>query len=269
MKFKAGEFRYDKKSANPNNIVDNIINIIKHDWTKDLEILETFYYGSNKKISSRKIIETINAQNDLLQQKISELEPSVNKNWLDLGCGRGKLIPLIKKFNPRKYFGVDADVKQLIRALKYHDENQNVYQFSPLNLANTWSETTYKWQSVNQNVKYDYVIANFSIMHFFTDNFWSQLNEIVHEETKFLFNIVNVTSNNKWEESDSFLEVKDGITNYKFEWTHNEVKNEPYINQIKIEETLKSYGWKILNDQTINSKYPLINMYRWYIIQKN
>jgi hypothetical protein len=269
LKFKVGEFRYDKKSANPNNIVDNIINIIKHDWTKDLEILETFYYGSNKKISSRKIIETINAQNDLLQQKISELEPSVNKNWLDLGCGRGKLIPLIKKFNPRKYFGIDADVKQLIRALKYHDENQNIYQFSPLNLANTWSETTYKWQSVNQNVKYDYVIANFSIMHFFTDNFWSQLNEIVHEETKFLFNIVNVTSNNKWEESDSFLEVKDGVTNYKFEWTHNEVKNEPYINQIKIEETLKSYGWKILNDQTINSKYPLINMYRWYIIQKN
>lgn len=268
LKFSVGEFRYDKKNPNPNHIVDNIINIIKHDWTKDLEILETFYYGSNKKLNSRKIIDIINAQNDLLLQKLNELEPSVNKNWLDLGCGRGKLIPLIKKFNPRKYLGVDADVKQLIRALKYHDENQNVYQFSPLNLANNWIETTYKWQSLNTSIKYDYIIANFSIMHFFTEEFWSQLNEIVHEETKFLFNIVNVTSETKWQESDSFLEVVDDTTKYKFEWTHDEVKTEPYINQLKLEETLKKYNWKVLKDEKINSRHSLINMYKWLIIQK-
>jgi SAM-dependent methyltransferase len=269
LKFNIGEFRYDKKNPNPNHIVDNIINIIKYDWLKDIETLDSYYYGTNKKISSRKLIETINYQNDLLQQKIQDLEPSVNKNWLDLGCGRGKLIPLIKKFNPKKYLGIDADVKQLIRALKYHDENQNVYQFSPCNLANKWSETTYKWQSVNTNIKYDYVIANFSIMHFFTENFWLQLNEIVHEETKFLFNVVNVTSETKWEESESFLEVVGDVTKYRFEWTHDEVKNEQYINESKIEETIKSYGWKILNSQNINSKYPLMNMYKWFTIQKN
>lgn len=268
LKFTIGEFRYDKKNPNPNNIVDSIINIIKYDWTKDLEDIEPFYYGTNKKINSRKLIETISAQNDLLQQKINELDPSVNKNWLDLGCGRGKLIPLIKRFNPRKYLGLDADVKQLICALKYHDENQNVYQFSPCNLANKWSETIYKWRSINTNIKYDYVIANFSIMHFFTENFWTQLNEIVHEETKLLFNIVNVRSESKWQESESFLEVVNGVTKYKFEWTHNEIKSEPYIDQMKIEEVFKTYGWKILNSQDINSKYPLINMYKWFIIQK-
>ena len=268
LKFSVGEFRYDKKNSNPNHIVDNIINIIKHDWTKDLEILETFYYGINKKISSRKLIEMMKVQNDLLQQKISELEPSVNKNWLDLGCGKSKLIPIIKKFNPKKYLGVDADVKQLIRALKYHDENQNVYQFSPLNLANNWNESTFKWQSLNTNIKYDYIIANFSIMHFFTEEFWSQLNEIVHEETKFLFNIVNVTSDIKWQDSESFLEVIDGVTNYKFEWTHDEVKTEPYIDQLKIKETLEKYSWKVLKDHKIDSKHSLINMYKWFIIQK-
>jgi SAM-dependent methyltransferase len=268
LKFSVGEFRYDKKNSNPNHIVDNIINIIKHDWTKDLEILETFYYGNNKKISSRKLIEMINVQNDLLQQKISELEPSVNKNWLDLGCGKSKLIPIIKKFNPKKYLGVDADVKQLMRALKYHDENQNVYQFSPLNLANNWNESTFKWQSLNTNIKYDYIIANFSIMHFFTEEFWSQLNEIVHEETKFLFNIVNVDSDTKWQDSESFLEVINGVTNYKFEWTHDEVKTEPYIDQSKIKETLEKYSWKVLKDHKIDSKHSLINMYKWFIIQK-
>jgi SAM-dependent methyltransferase len=268
LKFKVGEFRYDKKNPNPNIIVDTIINIIKYDWNKDLEDSEIFYYDQNKKISSRNLIETISAQNDLLEQKIYGLEPSFNKNWLDLGCGKGKLIPLIKKFNPKKYLGLDADVKQLVRALKYHDANQNVYQFSPCNLADKWSNTSYKWQSINTNIKYDYVIANFSIMHFFTNEFWNQLNEIVHEETKFLFNIVNVKSETKWTESESFLEVVDGVTKYKFEWTHTEVKTEPYIDQIQIEETLKSYGWKILNNQDINSKYPLINMYKWLIIQK-
>lgn len=268
LKFNIGEFRYDKKNPNPNHIVDNIINIIKYDWTKDLKILETFYYETNKKISSRKLIEIITTQNDLLQQKINELEPSVNKNWLDLGCGKGKLIQLIKKFNPRKYLGVDADVKQLIRALKYHDENQNVYQFTPCNLANNWSETTYKWQSVNTNIKYDYIIANFSIMHFFTEDFWTQLNEIVHDETKFLFNIVNVSYDTRWQESESFLEVIDNVTNYKFEWTHNQVKTEPYIKELKIKETIEKYGWKILKEQNINSKYQLVNMYKWLIIQK-
>jgi hypothetical protein len=268
LKFSVGEFRYDKKNPNPNHIVDNIINIIKHDWSKDLEILETFYYGLNKKINSRKLIEMMNIQNDLLQQKINEMEPSVNKNWLDLGCGKGKLIPLIKKFNPKKYLGIDADVKQLIRALKYHDENQNTYQFSPLNLANKWNETTFKWQSLNTNIKYDYIVANFSIMHFFTEDFWSQLNGIVHEETKFLLNIVNVNSNTKWQDSDSFLEVVDEVTNYKFEWTHDQVKTEPYINQSKIKETLGKYGWRILKEENINSKHQLVNMYKWFIIQK-
>ncbi len=268
VKFTVGEFRYDKKNPNPNNIVDSIINMVKHDWVKDLDNYETFYYGESKKINSRNLIDTIKAQNDLLVQKINGLEPSVNKNWLDLGCGKGKLIPLIKQFNPKKYLGLDADVKQLIRALKFHDENQNVYQFSPCNLAGNWSNPTYKWVSINPNIKYDYVVANFSIMHFFTDEFWTQINEIVHEETKFLFNVVNVRSESKWSESESFLEVVDGLTKYKFEWTHDEVKTEPYIDQAQIQESLRKHGWKVLSSQDINSKYPLINMYKWLIIQK-
>jgi len=105
-------------------------------------------------------------------------------------------------------------------------------------------------------------------MHFFTEDFWSQLNGIVHEETKFLFNIVNVTSNTKWQDSDSFLEVVDGVTNYKFEWTHDQVKTEPYIDLSKIKETLGKYGWRILKDQNNNSKHQLVNMYKWFIIQK-
>lgn len=269
IKFTIGEFRYDKKNPNPNNVVDSIINMIKHDWKKDLGNFETFYYGESKRINSKNLVETVKIQNDLLGQKINGLEPSVNKNWLDLGCGKGKMIPLIKQFNPKKYLGLDADVKQLCRALKFHDENQNVYQFSPCNLAGKWSNGNYQWiSSINLNIKYDYVVANFSIMHFFTDDFWSQLNEIVHDETKFLFNVVNVRTESKWSESESFLEVIDGITRYKFEWTHDEVKTEPYIDQIQIQESLRKYGWKVLSSQDINSKYPLINMYKWLIIQK-
>ncbi len=268
LKFTVGEFRYDKKHPNPNNIVDSIVNMIKHNWEQDLSTPVEYYYGEKKKIQSKSLIETIKMQNDLLEQKIGLLEPSVNKNWLDLGCGKGKLIQYIKHYNPKRYLGLDIDTKQLVQALKYHDENQNVYNFSPCNLAGDWTKTNYIWQSINKNIKYDYVVANFALMHFFTDEFWNQLNDIVHDETKFLFNVVNVRNENKWSDSESFLEVVDGITKYKFEWTHGEVKSEPYISQDQIQETIKKHGWKILNTQDMNSKYPLINMYRWMVIQK-
>ncbi len=268
LKFTVGEFRYDKKNPNPNNIVDSIINMVKHNWEQDLSTPVEYYYGEKKKIQSKSLIDTIKMQNDLLEQKISLLEPSVNKNWLDLGCGKGKLIQYIRHYNPKRYLGLDIDTKQLVQALKYHDENQNVYNFSPCNLAGDWTQTDYIWQSINKNIKYDYVVANFALMHFFTDEFWNQLNDIVHDETKFLFNVVNVRNENKWSDSESFLEVTDGITKYKFEWTHWEVKSEPYISQDQIQETIKKHGWKILNTQDMNSKYPLINMYRWMVLQK-
>jgi SAM-dependent methyltransferase len=268
LRFTVGEYRYDKKHPNPFNVVDSVINMLNHEWSNDLNDMENYYYEENKSLTSIKLIHTIQAQNDLLEQRIEMLNPSFNKNWLDLGCGRGKLVPMIKKFNPKSYLGLDADIKQLVRALKFHDENQNIYKFNPCDLSTNWESTKSKWFSFNNKVKFDYVIANFSLMHFCTEEFWSQLNEIVHEETKFLFNLVKPTNTNEWNESDSFLKIKDSLVTYKFEWTHREVKTEQLISQQMITTYLNKFGWKVVDSKPVNSPYSLLNFYGWWIVEK-
>lgn len=268
-KFTVGEFRFDKKKPNPYNIVDNIVTMIQYEWESDTKITESYYYDSIKKITSHSLINTINTQVENLSNQITLMKPEFNKSWLDLGCGRGKLIPLIKKFNPKKYLGLDVDVKQLIKGIQYHDENQDVYVFTPCNLSGNWENTSIKWNHINKNIKYDYIIANFAIMHFSTDEFWSQLNEIVHENTKFIFNVVcPPTDTNSWAESESYLRVEGNQTIYKFEWTHDEEKTEPFITDENLTEIVKRNGWTIQEKRNMVSKHKLINFYKWWIISK-
>lgn len=270
VKFEVGEIRYDKKNPNPNFVVNNIINIVNYDWTRDNDInTENIYYDTINKLSSKNLIETINSQNKLLEQKIMNLcGSSINNSWLDLGCGRGKLIPLIKNYCPKYYLGLDTDIKQLVRALHYHDENQNVYQFNPCNLGNDWNDSDKKWY-YNETAKFNFVVANFSLMHFCNDLFWSQLNDVTYSGSKFLFNLVDPTNVIQyWSESNSFLKIENNVVTYKFEWVHTENKSEPLITNELLDSYLNKYGWKIINKTKPNSKYQLLNMYCWWVVEK-
>ena len=273
-KFNIGEYRYDKKKPNPYIIVDNIIVILEYNWLNDLNQSKSYYYDSPKKITSQSIIDTIKTQSDNFISEIKNLVPELNKSWLDLGCGRGKLIPIIKNYNPKKYLGIDADINQLIKALHYNDINQEIYTFNPCNLDKNWNDTPIKWNNQNNIIKYDYIIANFSLMHFCTDDFWTQLNKIIHSETIFLFNLVSIpdntlVQNSEWSESNSYLKIRDNQTIYKFEWIHDDEKIEPYISDEKITEYCRKYNWKVVNNYSLNSKHQLINFYKWWIIKPN
>ena len=196
---------------------------------------------------------------DILTQHIYNINPKQNKNWLDLGCGKGKLVSLCKKYNPSLYLGLDIDTYVLVKCLKYHDENQDVYLFNHCDLKDNWSDTI--------NIKYDYIIANFSLMHFFTNLFWEQLNNIVISGSKFIFNLVSL-NNYEWEESESFLKIDNDKVIYKFEWIHNEIKIEDYITEDKLLLYLERYEWKVINKYKVESKYSLCNCYTWWIIEK-
>lgn len=268
LQFTVGEYRYDKKYPNPFNVVDNIINILKYDWSDDFNDVETYYYDESKILTSSSLIKTIQLQNNLLEHNINKMEPYFNKNWLDLGCGRGKLVSIIKKYNPKSYLGLDVDIKQLVRALKIQDEKQNIYQFNPCDLSSDWKSTKNKWYSFNNMVKYDYIVANFSLMHFCTKEFWSQLNEIVNKDTKFMFNLVKQNESSEWRESNSFLKIQDGTVTYKFEWTHSDVKSEPFISENLINDYLKTFGWKVIDNKPTESSNSLLNFYSWWIVQR-
>jgi ubiquinone/menaquinone biosynthesis C-methylase UbiE len=272
-KFLVGDFRYDKKKPNPNIIVDNIITIIKYNWLNDVNLsLTNYYYNQRNKIMSKSLINMINYQNTILSDYITLLNPNINSNWLDLGCGHGKLIPIIKKYNPKQYLGIDIDITQLIRGINQYDENQNNIKFNPCDLANNWTNTVNKWYSIDFNIKYDYVVANFSLMHFCTDDFWIELEKITCSNTKFLFNIVCPESinDNSWIESNSFLNIDYTTkqTIYKFEWTHTEEKTERFISYEEINNIINKYGWKIIHKENPTTKFKLINFYKWFIIEK-
>jgi hypothetical protein len=41
--------------------------------------------------------------------------------------------------------GLDIDITSLIKCLKYHDDNQDVYLFNKCDLSNCWKETSKQW----------------------------------------------------------------------------------------------------------------------------
>jgi SAM-dependent methyltransferase len=264
--FVVDSYRYDKKQPNPNNIVDLIINMTKYDWNNDLKMLDTYYY-IEKKQPPKKIIEMLQMQTKLLGDNITLMNPMNNKNWLDLGCGSGKSIQFIKKYNPMNYLGLDIDIKQLVCCLKYHDMNQDVYKFTPDDLNNNFvtNPQNNRWYTINN--KYDYIVANFSLMHFFTDSFWEQLNQIVHEDSIFIFSIVDTMNDVDWSESKSFLKVDGNKTEYMFEWVHDNIMTEPHITNKQLEETISKYGWKILSRNKYNMN-KLVESYEWFILAK-
>lgn len=267
IKFAVGENRYDKKNPNTNHVIDTIINILGYNWNLDMTChSENHYYDTSRCLKSKKLISMINLQNELLENQVQQLNPTINKRWLDLGCGKGKLISIIKKFNPKYYLGLDIDIKQLVKCLKYYNENQDTYNFSPCNLSTDWNDTYNKWITVSG--KFDYIIANFSLMHFCSDQFWEQLNGVSHSETKFLFNLLMPQNDFYWSDSASYLRVENNKVVYRFEWTHNEEKTEPYITETLITGYLEKYKWKVLNRYILDSKHSLVNQYNWFTVLK-
>lgn len=264
MYFVPEEIRFDKKKPNPYNIVDNIINMIKNDWNRELELTTRFsenYYESREYCNlNMKLVKQLKVQTDLLETNIINMIPSYNSRWLDLGCGSGKLINIIKKYSPKYYLGLDIDIKQLLRALKYHD---SVYHFNPTDLSTKWGSDT-KWYTM-QRYTFDYVVANFSIMHFMTNDFWHELNKYVKSGTKLLFNLVNM--NASWQYNNSYLKTDMEQTRYKFEWVHKTEKTEPFIKEEEVMSYLERYNWVVLNKNVVDKPNDLAGQYNWWLVQ--
>lgn len=267
--FQVTEFRYDKRYPNSNAIVNMIQCIINYDWNQSYDIIQKYdsYYDNindnlKPKQMNKNIIVSLKYQKELLEQYIDNMHPFENKYWLDLGCGSGKLINIIKKYNIKYYLGMDVDIISLVKALHFHDTYQDQYHFNPTDLSKDWETIWHKYPS---NIKFDYIIANFSLMHFCSDKFWQQLDTIVYSGTKFLFNLVNKTD---WAEGDSFMKVENDITTYHFEWVHNSIKTEPFIDTVLLETYLNRYNWKLIKKWEPTIKNKLVLCYSWFVIEK-
>jgi len=279
-KFIAIDLRYEKKFPNPYCVIDQIINICKYDWDKDLYESESEinYYESKNIINDKILINTLTNQTTILYNLIEYIKPEINKNWLDLGCGKCNLFKNIKKkYLPKKYLGIDNDIKILSEYYYLFDENLANFNIYPTDLSKDWN--TNLWSTFNWNIQYKYIIINFSLMHFSTEIFWEQLNKITDKGSIIIFNLVK--PNILWSYNNSFLKSNENKTEYKFEWIHNSIHNENLINSHSILDTMEKYNWKLIKkyeyDDQLKERHlnkniccnELLNCYTWWIFIKN
>jgi len=265
-KFIAKELRYDKIKSNPWKVVATTIKLINYNWNTSIILKPYYHKNAEQNIEWFKII---NKQNIILEEQIKLLNALTNQSWLDLGCGKGKILHYILKYNPKEYLGLDIDKDRLINAIHKFDKkiNYNI-EFIPSDLSKEWN-TEDSWSIINMSKKYDFIVSNFSIMHFFTDKFWEQINKISKINTHMLFNVVNFNAKNKFNQNKSylFLDENNKKVKYYFDSIHAKEISEEFISEKKIDNILKKYNWTLVNKYT--SKIHFLNYYTWYIIKKN
>ena len=260
------EIRFDKKHANNADIINMIRTLYNFDYPKSLISLENPYYQlTRSKNLEKNFITILQEQSKILENQIEQLNPDSSKTWLDLGCGKGKLIYIIKKYNPKKYIGLDIDINILLTNIYKMDEYDWV-KFNPCDLRGNWFDNI-KWYNI-QNMKFDYIVLNFSLMHLFeSDYFWSQLKSVCKPTTKILFNVVS--ENIKIQDfsmKEAYMKYRNNKVIYYFPWAHTKEVEENIISKDSLEKKLLEHNFKIVS--VINpSNNTLSCMYDWYKIE--
>lgn len=261
--FEAKEIRYDKKRPNSNKICKLLMSIVNFDCLRNFDEYN-IYYQKNEKINDYNILRILEENNSLFINYLKSLNPNYNKYWLDLGCGKCKFFNQVKIYNPKKYTGIDIDVKNIIKAYKKYNE-ENIFELYNCNLGSNWSNSNYKISNIDYNIKYDYIICNFSLMHFSTDLFWTQLDKITKKGSTFIFNLTSENVN--WNLNNSYLRSTNTESELYFEWMHNNSIKEKLISFSEIIKITNNYGWEIVNKIKYHNNL-LIRCYDWYTIIK-
>ena len=259
------EIRFDKNYPNPRTVVNNIINLYKIKYNSNPDYPYNRLYFTNKQfIFNKKWKDIIDINNTIIEKHIRNYSNSLS--WLDLGCGKGKLLKFISGSNlDYNYYGIDYDVNVLVKANQLHNSKKNIFNY--LNLATNWNNTKDKWMTFDFDKRFDVVVAINSIMHFFTDKFWEQLNQIVKKDTKFIFNVVNekVKDNFILDCNDnSYIKYEDNMVKYRFSSVHVSEMTEVFITKDSIHEMVTKYNWKIINTYTHETGLP--SLYTWYTL---
>ena len=261
--FEPTEIRYDKKQPNSNKICRLLISLVKFNWLNNIDEFN-IYYQKNQKINDNNICNILQENKKLFINYLKLLKPNHNKNWLDLGCGKCKFFNDIKIYNPKKYTAIDIDIKNTINIYKKYNE-ENIFEIYNCDLSSDWENSNYKIFDIDYNIKYDYIICNFSLMHFSTDLFWKQLDKIIKKDTIFIFNLT--CKNINWNLNNSYLKSNNDECELYFEWLHNNPIKEKIISDLEIIKITEKYNWTIINKIKYNNNL-LIKCYDWYTIIK-
>lgn len=270
--FEPREFRFDKNKPNKSQLIDTIYNLHILNWNKLISPPKGYFYHKSTKVYSNEWKSLCRIQNNHLEYVLDNMNPNLKSNWLDLGCGSSKLLNYIKQYNPKKYIGLDFDILRMIKGINRIDKSnifQNYSNMSVVDLTKEWKNTELSWSTFNKDKfreKFDYVVANFSLGHFISNNFWTNLNDFVKTDTYFIFNLVNSNCSSAWSYESNYMKLEDDYVKYKFEANDNEMV-EKFISKTEIEDNLQKFGWEIV-DNLIPIGKDLDSKYTWYVVKK-
>ena len=270
--FEPREFRFDKSKPNKSQLIDTIYNLHILDWSKLNNPPKGYFYHKPNKVYTDEWKSLCRIQNNHLEYVLNNLNPNLKSNWLDLGCGSSKLLNYIKQYNPKKYIGLDFDIIRMIKGINRIDKSnifQNYSNMSVVDLTKEWKNTELSWSTFNKEKfkeKFDYVVANFSLGHFISENFWKNLNDFVKTDTYFIFNVVNENCSSAWNYESSYMKLEGDFVKYKFEANDNEMV-EKFISKSEIEDSLERFGWEKVDD-LIPIGDDLDSKYTWYVAKK-
>jgi SAM-dependent methyltransferase len=253
--YEAKEIRFDKNKPNTNEVVCTIMDLYNMEYK--YEYPRIYHINDyNSYMLWKNIIDDNNKTLKIMLNKINALH--IINNVLDCGCGSGRTLTYLNKFN--KYIGIDIDMNMLGSAINKYSNNNINFMYCDLNFS---------WPLIFKNSlkKFDFIICLNSIMHFMTDNFWNNLNNVINKSTKMLINIVEIQDQFRYEFDEYFIERKQNKIYYKFP-IHNNIMEENYIDINDIKQIINKYGWNIIETFKPDND-NLTKYYRWYILIKN
>lgn len=259
-KWVAKEFRCDKTKPNPFKVASSIERLAKINWNN---LSNNTYYQHSARRISRKFILLFKKQQRHLIKMFNNIKIEFRSQWLDLGSGHGKLIHQISNFNPIYYLGLDNDLVALSKARSII-KNRDWINFLPATLNENWNRHPMLWGEFPQ-IKFKYIVANFSLPHYYGDTFWSELNKYSESGSIFWCNFINEKGKEGYQNEECYIKTKDQKTEMFFPWCHLKPVTEQFISFEKFQKDTLKYNWKITNKFTPAGS-ELDSFYDWYVL---
>lgn len=233
-KYVVGEIRYDKYVANSDDIIESIRN--------SYNSFSKRYYDDKKGLDESDLM-NVSISKKKTNKFLLELNLDKSKGILDLGCGKGDLVNVLKDFG--SYTLIDVDTSNV------RDKNRlkNVNVMS-MNLCESKIDRKYGdkiWVMINS-------------FWYFSDNVLREIERLKPKELVF-----NVHSKNvKWESKKSYMRKVGNDILYYYNWCHNEEHIEKYLNIDMISGKLRGIGYRMVKSKIFQSKNNLWSNFEYY-----
>jgi SAM-dependent methyltransferase len=263
------DLRKDKKLPNKKWIVDTLVKLHKNYWsaTDLIPYIKSYYYDHQHKKLDNDDINYLNLQKNIFDsniRKIFELNHNIN-NVLDIGCGKGKLIDIIKKYSMEGYInfnkinivGFDIDANNIINARQKFKYENCKWLWASMNMDinnNNIYDNIY-----DNNMKYDLIILNNTIQNCDNlKNFIGKIKNIINDNGYIYIHFIdydlikNMDINNV-----KCIDLNNRLYQFKYSWTNLEIK-ENLVSCDELENILYEYGYNkidINNNSNIEGKF--------------